>query len=91
MFKLAQTNQQTDRQGKNNMSPTTILSNFAWPLRKAPNPPPSDQTAGRANTPTTEQPEDQVATPVIRKRKRSGSQDPPEWFRSYMKEHIIAA
>ncbi|KAH3728054.1 hypothetical protein DPMN_054000 [Dreissena polymorpha] len=26
MLKLAQTNQQTNRQGKNNMSPTTIMS-----------------------------------------------------------------
>ncbi|KAH3885661.1 uncharacterized protein LOC127840750 [Dreissena polymorpha] len=55
-------------------------------VHKAPTPPPIDQPAGRATTPSTEG-TDVVATPLIRKRKRSGSQDPPEWYRSYMLEH----
>ncbi|KAH3867041.1 hypothetical protein DPMN_030166 [Dreissena polymorpha] len=56
-------------------------------VHKAPTPPPIDQPAGRATTPSTEGTDELVATPLIRKRKRSGSQDPPEWFRGYMLEH----
>ncbi|KAH3712018.1 hypothetical protein DPMN_071695 [Dreissena polymorpha] len=55
-------------------------------VHKATTPPPIDQPAGRATTPSTEGTDELVATPLIRKRKRSGSQDPQEWFRSYMLE-----